>query len=43
MPSESGKMTGSEADALPDVIPWFDTEDEDEYSDDPEDGYPYDE
>lgn len=28
---------------LPDVVPWFDTEDEDEYSDDPENGYPYDE
>lgn len=28
---------------LPDVEPWYDTEDEDEYSDDPEDGYPYDE
>jgi len=29
--------------ALPDVVPWFDTEDEGEYSDDPENGYPYDE
>jgi len=28
---------------LPDVTPWFDTEDEGEYSEDPENGYPYDE
>lgn len=28
---------------LPDVEPWYDTEDEGVYSDDPEDGYPYDE
>jgi hypothetical protein len=28
---------------LPDVIPWFDNEADDEYSEDPEDGYPYDE
>jgi hypothetical protein len=43
MLSESGKITNSEADALPDVLPWYDTEDEDVYSVDPEDGYPYDE
>lgn len=35
-------MAGTEADELPDVFPWCDTEDEGEYSDDPEDGYPYD-
>ena len=35
-------MENSEAGALPDVFPWFDTEDEGEYSEDPEDGYPYD-
>ncbi len=28
---------------FPDVIPWFDNEADDEYSEDPEDGYPYDE
>lgn len=29
---------------LPDVGPaWYDTEDEDVFSEDPEDGYPYDE
>jgi hypothetical protein len=28
--------------ALPDVEPWYDTEDEGVYSEDPEDGYPYD-
>ena len=27
---------------LPDVKPWFDNESEDEYSDDPENGFPYD-
>lgn len=27
---------------LPDFKPWYDNESEDEYSDDPEDGYPYD-
>ena len=28
--------------SLPDVRPWWDNEAEDEYSDDPEDGCPYD-
>ena len=29
--------------ALPDVKQWWDNESEEEFSDDPEDGYPYDE
>lgn len=29
--------------SLPDVLPWYSDESEGEYSDDPEDGYPYDE
>ena len=32
-----------EEDEHPDVKPWFHDESEGEYSDDPEDGYPYDE
>lgn len=27
---------------LPDVKPWYDNESEDVYSEDPEDGFPYD-
>jgi len=33
----------AQTEQFPDVIPWFDNEADDEYSEDPEDGYPYDE